>query len=300
MDLYLKNALKCSIETTNNYSTSFSLGVSLLDNSIRDAIYAIYGFVRFADEIVDTFYEHKQKELLNNFKAETFKAIEDEISTNPILHSFQWAVNKFNIEHHLINSFLFSMEMDLAKTTYSAVDYKTYIYGSAEVVGLMCLQVFCKGDTSLYIELIHPARKLGEAFQKVNFLRDIESDFEERGRTYFPNINLSNFTAKEKKEIEKDIENDFAEALIGISRLPLNARFGVYLAYSYYLSLLNKINKTPANILMKKRIRISNYHKLIILFKSYTLFMLRRGNIQTDRKLIYQKLIETVENKAYA
>lgn len=279
MDLYLENALKCSKETTNKYSTSFSLGVRLLDASIRDAIYAIYGYVRFADEIVDTFFEHNQAQLLNNFKQQTFEAIEQGISTNPILHSFQWVVNTYGIEKNMIESFLYSMYMDLSKSEYDEKGYKKYIYGSAEVVGLMCLKVFCHEKPGLYCELVGPARKLGEAFQKVNFLRDMESDYEERGRTYFPGVDFEQFSTNDKRMIEEDINTDFKEALKGIANLPLSARFGVYLAYSYYLELLRKINRTPANQLIRKRIRVSDTRKFYILFKSYLTFQLKRGKL---------------------
>lgn len=299
MDLYLDNALKCSKETTNKYSTSFSLGVRLLDKSIRDAIYAIYGFVRFADEIVDTFHTHNQREMLETFKHNTYKAIKEGISMNPIIHSFQWAVNTYKIEEHLIESFLYSMEMDLTKTDYNSEEYKTYIYGSAEVVGLMCLQVFCYDKPGLYCDLIKPARKLGEAFQKVNFLRDMESDFEDRGRTYFPSVDFKNFSSIDKQAIEKDINQDFHEALQGIAELPLNARFGVYLAYSYYLELLRKINKTPAHELLTTRIRVPDFQKIMILVKSYFSFTFRRGNIARKQAELVNTF-ESVSDKAYA
>ncbi len=300
MDLYLENALQCSKETTNKYSTSFSLGVSLLDKSIRPAIYAIYGYVRFADEIVDTFYNQNQKQLLDKFKKETFDAIDNKLCINPIIHSFQWAVNKFGIEHHLIESFLTSMEMDLSKTVYNPDDYKKYIYGSAEVVGLMCLRVFCYHDPHLYSDLINSARKLGEAFQKVNFLRDIEADFDQRGRTYFPDINFSTFNQLDKQQIEKDIERDFSIALAGIAQLPLNSRFGVYLAYSYYLWLLKKIKQTSATIILKRRIRISNTQKIWILVKTYTAFSIRKGAISNKQLMHHKEMLKNQSQQAYA
>lgn len=300
MDLYLENALQCSKETTNKYSTSFSLGVRLLDKSIRDAIYAIYGFVRFADEIVDTFYNYNQHEMLETFKQNTYIAISNGISMNPILHSFQWAVNKYKIDHNLIESFLYSMEMDLTKTNYTHEEYKTYIYGSAEVVGLMCLQVFCYSKPGLYKQLIKPARKLGEAFQKVNFLRDMKSDFVDRGRTYFPNIDFKNFHLHDKSSIEKDIHQDFYEALQGIARLPKNERFGVYLAYSYYLELLHRIHKTPAKELLNGRVRVSDSQKIMILVKSYVTFKLKRGKIAAQQARIKPYNKSKAADNAYA
>ncbi|MGE4287326.1 MAG: phytoene/squalene synthase family protein [Salinivirgaceae bacterium] len=299
MDLYLKNALQCSKETTNNYSTSFSLGVGLLDKSIRQAIYAIYGFVRFADEIVDTFYDHNQEVLLQQFRTDTFQAIEQGISTNPIIHSFQWAVTTYKIEHHLIDSFLNSMAVDLNKTRFTESEYKNYIYGSAEVVGLMCLRVFCHQKPELYADLVHPARKLSEAFQKVNFLRDMEADYDERGRIYFPKIDFTFFTESDKKQIENDIENDFNQALQGIASLPLNSRFGVYLAYSYYLLLLNKIKRTPAEKLKQQRIRISNFQKFGMLFFAYLKFTVRQGSLGKQKAKSQQSFIKSKTQQAY-
>jgi len=293
MDLYLENALKCSKETTKNYSSSFSMGVRLLHGSVRDAIYAIYGFVRFADEIVDTFYGHNQEQLLQKFKEETYQAIQDRISINPIIHSFQWAVNTFGIEKHLVESFLSSMEMDLTKKEYDAKEYQTYIYGSAEVVGLMCLQVFCQQNPKQYNELVNPARKLGEAFQKVNFLRDMESDFETRGRTYFPNVDFNQFTPNDKIAIENEISNDFREALKGIVILPMNSRLGVYLAYSYYLELLSRIKQTQASVLINQRIRVTDIFKIWILIKCYFVFYLKRGNIGSAKRPSTNIIIES-------
>jgi len=269
MDLYTRNSLKCSKATTTSYSTSFSLGVRMLDNKFRPAIYAIYGFVRFADEIVDTFHEHDKAKLLSNFRAQCYEAIEQGISTNPILHSFQWAVNKYQIDHNLIDAFFKSMEMDLVKKNFSKEEYQEYIYGSAEVVGLMCLKVFCQDKPEHYHTLVPPARKLGEAFQKVNFLRDMLSDQDERGRIYFPDINFSSFDKSIKTLIEKEIERDFDESLPGIRNLNKDVRLGVFLAYRYYLQLLFKIKACSPEELIEKRISVSNKKKIILLFESY-------------------------------
>ncbi len=269
MDFYTLNALKCSKTTTLNYSTSFSMGVWMLQKRFRPAIYAIYGFVRFADEIVDTFHNQDQKKLLKQFKEDTYQSIEKQFSTNPILHSFQWAVNKYKIDHELINAFLYSMELDLYKNTYTRDEYHQYIYGSAEVVGLMCLRVFYEGDDESYKKLVHPARKLGEAFQKVNFLRDMLSDYHERGRVYFPEVDFEQFDQKMKQEIEDEIDNDFAEAYKGIKMLNKESRLGVYVAYSYYLKLLKKIRTAPPDKLLEKRFRVPNSTKIFILAKCY-------------------------------
>jgi 15-cis-phytoene synthase len=265
MDPYTRNALKCSETTTLNYSTSFSMGVWMLKKKYRPAIYAIYGFVRFADEIVDTFHEQDQKTLLDQFKADTYSAIGDGFSTNPILHSFQWAVNTYKIETEHIDAFLYSMELDLHKTRYNREEYQRYIYGSAEVVGLMCLRVFYHNDDENYRSLIHPARKLGEAFQKVNFLRDMLSDYNERGRVYFPNVDFENFDIQMKKDVEVEIEKDFEEAYKGIKELRSDIRLGVYLAYSYYQKLLYKIRRAEPDALLEKRFRISNTRKVMLL-----------------------------------
>ncbi len=265
MDLYTSNALKCSEITTKNYSTSFSMGVRTLAKDYRPPIYAIYGFVRFADEIVDTFHEQDKETLLADFKAQTYEAIKNKMSTNPILHSFQWVVNNYNISGDLIDAFLKSMEMDLDKKAFSEEEYKEYIYGSAEVVGLMCLRVFYSKQDEEYQRLVPPARKLGEAFQKVNFLRDMRSDRFERGRVYFPGVDFSNFSVKDKKEIEADIRKDFQEAFLGIRSLHRDVRLGVYLAYKYYLQLLRKIQRTRPENLLEKRFRVSNLHKFFLL-----------------------------------
>jgi 15-cis-phytoene synthase len=265
MDLYTSNALQCSEVTTKNYSTSFSLGVWLLRKKYRPAIYAIYGFVRFADEIVDTFHDQDKRALLVRFRKETFDAIEKEMSPNPILHSFQWAVNRYKIGHDLIEAFLKSMDMDLYKTTFSRAEYQEYIYGSAEVVGLMCLRVFYDGDDAGYENLVPPARKLGEAFQKVNFLRDMQSDYDERGRVYFPNVDYNTFSEKEKLEIEEELRADFAESLPGIKGLKKDVRLGVFLAYRYYLELLRKIEPASPQSLTSQRFRVSDGKKLQLL-----------------------------------
>lgn len=271
MDLYTRNAIACSRNTTHNYSTSFSLGVKMLGHEFRDPIYAVYGFVRFADEIVDTFHDQDKKELINQFQEETFEAIERKFSSNPILHSYQWVVNKYNIDHDLIKSFLRSMKMDLCPSSlnHNQKSYSRYIYGSAEVVGLMCLKVFCQDDEK-YNALIQPARKLGEAFQKVNFLRDIKSDLEDRGRFYFPNVDFHHFDDMAKKEIEQEIQQDFNEAYLGIKELPPGAKLGVYLAYVYYLKLFDKIKRASAKNIMQKRYRVPNGGKMLLLAESYS------------------------------
>jgi 15-cis-phytoene synthase len=269
MDLYTRNALTISKATTNNYSTSFSMGVWMIEKELRPAIYAIYGFVRFADEIVDTFHSQDQKTLLTNFRRQTFEAIEKGFSTNPILHSFQWAVNKYKIEAGHIEAFLYSMEMDLHKDRYTRDEYQLYIYGSAEVIGLMCLRVFYHNDDNTYIRLIRPARKLGEAFQKVNFLRDMLSDYHDRGRVYFPNVDFSRFDIQMKKDIEKEIKEDFQEAYKGIKLLRKDVRLGVYLAYHYYLNLLIKIERAGPKELKEARFRIPNATKFMLLGRCY-------------------------------
>jgi phytoene/squalene synthetase len=270
MDLYTHNALVCSRETTHNYSTSFSLGVKMLSREFRYPIYAIYGFVRFADEIVDTFHEQDRKELISRFQQETFDAIERKFSSNPILHSYQWVVNKYDIDHELIKAFLRSMRMDLCPKSrnYDEQKYSKYIYGSAEVVGLMCLKVFT-GSKERYEELLPSARKLGEAFQKVNFLRDIKSDLEDRNRFYFPNTDFEEFDNAAKKEIEQDIQGDFDQALVGIKMLPKGSKIGVYLAYVYYQKLFDKIKRTDAAKIIEKRYRVPNDTKMMLLISSY-------------------------------
>lgn len=261
--------------TTRKYSTSFSLGIYCLNKTIHTPIYNIYGFVRFADEIVDSFHNYDKAQLLKEFREETYKAIERGISINPILNSFQHVVRRYNIEKELIDCFLDSMQMDLHTHEHSNDSYKNYILGSAEVVGLMCLRVFTNGDEVSYQKLKPSAMKLGSAFQKINFLRDIRDDYKSLGRVYFPHVDMTKFTQKEKAEIEKDIELDFAMALEGIKQLPLNARFGVYVAYVYYYALFTKIKKISSCQIMAERIRISNYHKVSLLAQSYFKHSLR-------------------------
>ncbi|MDB5128755.1 phytoene/squalene synthase family protein [Mucilaginibacter sp.] len=268
MDLFNETCFECSKLITNKYSTSFSTGIKAFDKRFRYPVYAIYGFVRYADEIVDTFYEHDQRRLIDDFREETFKAIDRGISTNPVLQSFQQVVNQYHIERGLIDAFLTSMKMDLDKTAYDDDSYKTYIYGSAEVVGLMCLRIFCENNTALYDTLVPKARSLGSAFQKINFLRDIKSDYEDRGRTYFPQIDFSNFTEADKQHIETDIKRDFDDALEGIKQLPKGSRLGVYVAYIYYLQLFKKISATSARTIIQKRIRVSDTQKLGLYFKA--------------------------------
>lgn len=269
MDLYTSNALDISEITTKNYSTSFSMGVWLLRPKYRPAIYAIYGFVRFADEIVDTFHDQDKRSLLKLFRRDTFEAIEKQMSPNPILHSFQWVVNRYKIDHALIEAFLKSMDMDLYKKTFTRAEYQEYIYGSAEVVGLMCLRVFYDGDDAGYEALVHPARKLGEAFQKVNFLRDLEADHKERGRVYFPNVEYESFSVKEKKEIEEELRADFAESLPGIRTLKRDVRLGVFLAYRYYHELLRKIEPASPSELISQRFSVSKGKKFRLLVQCW-------------------------------
>jgi phytoene/squalene synthetase len=268
MQLFHSVSQKCSRITTEQYSTSFSSAINLLHKDLRTPIYNIYGFVRFADEIVDTFHAYDKPTLLAEFKQQTYEAIERRISLNPILHSFQLTVHQYHIEMHLIDAFLHSMEMDLTKQCYDRSSYEEYIYGSAEVVGLMCLHVFCDGNKALCEQLKPAARKLGAAFQKVNFLRDVKADYEGLDRMYFPGCDFRNFTAAQKAAIEADIQADFDDAYAGIIQLPMKARFGVYVAYKYYLSLFKKIKKTAPHRILQQRIRIPDYGKMIILAKA--------------------------------
>lgn len=261
-----------SKKITESYSTSFTHGIKTLGQKYHMPIFAIYGFVRLADEIVDSFHEFNKTELLGDFIKQTYQAIENRISTNTVLHAFQLIVNKYNIELELINAFLTSMEMDLDKKSYSNDSYKKYIYGSAEVVGLMCLHVFVDGNVSEYQRLREPARRLGAAFQKVNFLRDMKSDFAERGRVYFPGVDFDVFDDVAKKQIEADIEADFAEAYAGIMKLPEDVRPGVYTAYIYYLELLKKIKGVTAAELVKKRFRIADSMKFLLLLRTHARF----------------------------
>ncbi|HEX8517617.1 MAG TPA: phytoene/squalene synthase family protein [Bacteroidia bacterium] len=269
MELYNEVSYKCSKLVTTSYSTSFSLGVSLLHKDFIMPIHAIYGFVRFADEIVDTFHDTNKRELLDRFRKDTHDAINDRISLNPILHSFQHTVNKYGIDIDLINTFLRSMEMDLDKTNYSPEGYQEYILGSAEVVGLMCLRIFVEGNKQQYEDLKPDAMKLGSAFQKINFLRDLKADVHLLGRSYFPGFDINNFNESVKKEIEADIQLDFDAGLRGIRKLPRKARLGVYLAYIYYVSLFNKIRHTPAKEVIQSRIRIPDSKKYLLFLGSY-------------------------------
>ncbi|MCX6189206.1 MAG: phytoene/squalene synthase family protein [Bacteroidetes bacterium] len=259
----------CSKVTTRAYSTSFSMGIFFLDPKLHPPIYSIYGFVRFADEIVDSFDGFDKKYLLDKFKKDTYEAIEQKISLNPIINAYQEVVNKYNIEMELTDTFFRSMEMDLHKNDYDKSRYEQYIFGSAEVVGLMCLRVFIQGNSEAYEKLKPSAMKLGAAFQKVNFLRDIKQDYEQLGRTYFPGVNLDALSASEKLKIEEEIEEDFKLALVGIGQLPTSSRMGVYLAYYYYKNLLKKIKKVPPKRIMNDRIGINNTLKLFLLLKSY-------------------------------
>lgn len=267
--LFDKASIKSSKLVTSLYSTSFSLGIRFLTKRFRDPIYAIYGFVRFADEIVDSFHEYDKSVLLREFRSDTYEAIDRRISLNPILNSFQHVVNEYNIERELIDAFLDSMEMDLHKTGYDQSGIEQYILGSAEVVGLMCLRVFTENDKLLYDSMKHQAMKLGAAFQKINFLRDMKADFVDLGRTYFPNVDMDHMDDRTKHKIEKDIMEDFEEGLRGIRKLPKDARFGVYVAYIYYYALFQKIKSTNASRILNERIRISNERKIALLFTSY-------------------------------
>lgn len=255
--------------TTKKYSTSFSLGILALKPSIRNAIYAIYGYVRLADEIVDSFHEYDKEKLLNRLKTETKNALEERISLNPILQSFQETVHTYQIDTTLIEQFLNSMEMDLQKVDYNSALYNEYIFGSAEVVGLMCLQVFTEGNKEKFQELKPYAMKLGSAFQKINFLRDLKDDYQILGRTYFPNVDMAVFDNHIKCQIEKEIEEEFKEALIGIKKLPNSSMFGVYLAYKYYISLFRKIKRKTSSEILNNRVRVSNPQKIFVAFKSY-------------------------------
>lgn len=258
-----------SKSTTQKYSTSFSLGIKALHPKIRSAIYNIYGYVRLADEIVDSFHGFNQKDLLKRLCEETNIALNEKISLNPIINSFQKTVHEYQIDTALIDQFLNSMEMDLSKIDYNDDLYKEYILGSAEVVGLMCLKVFVEGDMEKFNELKPYAMMLGSAFQKINFLRDLKEDYHILGRTYFPEIDLKNFNDGTKLKIENEIELEFKQALIGIKKLPITARFGVYLAYQYYWSLFKKIKKTKAKVILNERIRIADAHKLTLLMGCY-------------------------------
>jgi len=266
--LFDKLSVECSRLATKAYSTSFSLGIFFLSRPLRDPVYAIYGFVRFADEIVDSFHGYQKKELLDSFRKDAEFAIRDRISLNPILNSFQFVVHKYKIRQQWIDIFLDSMAMDLHHQEYDYDKYQKYIFGSAEVVGLMCLHVFAEGNDQLFERLKPYAMKLGAAFQKVNFLRDVQADNLLLGRTYFPNVDLKRFSKKEKQKIETEIENDFAEALKGIKMLPQGSQIGVYMAYYYYLALFKKIKRLPAEKILNERVRIPNSQKLVLMLTS--------------------------------
>ncbi|MDC0643613.1 phytoene/squalene synthase family protein [Flavobacteriaceae bacterium] len=268
--LFDEVSFQCSKGVTESYSTSFSLATKMLDKSIRSDIYNIYGFVRFADEIVDSFHDYPKEELFNRFEEDLNLAIENKISLNPILNAFQHSFHKYAIDRTLVDAFMRSMRWDLSKKTYlTDEDYKAYIYGSADVVGLMCLKIFVNGDNSAYLHLKSSAMALGSAFQKVNFLRDLKDDFEGLNRSYFPNINLKEFSEENKIAIILEIEGDFEKGLEGIFQLPNSARFGVYTAYKYYSRLLNKLKKTPSIDITSARIRVPNYEKMGVLARSY-------------------------------
>lgn len=275
MNLFDQTTFECSKVVTTRYSTSFTMGIRTLSGEYHNSIYAIYGFVRYADEIVDTFHDHDKVALLRRFKEDTHRAIDERISLNPILHAFQLVVNTYNIPLKFVDAFLHSMEMDLTKIEYTLQAYREYIYGSAEVVGLMCLKVFCDGDESLYQSLEAPACRLGSAFQKVNFLRDMKSDFNERGRVYFPGVQYDRFGERDKQLIEADIQADFDAAREGIARLPVKARLGVQLAYEYYLRLFQKICTSPVSGVLSQRIRIPDHRKWMILASAYLRYRLQ-------------------------
>ena len=265
----------CSEKVTKTYSTSFSLATRLLSENIRRDIYNIYGFVRFADEIVDSFHDYDKKELFKDFSFDLKKALKNKIHLNPILNSFQHTFHKYDIDIGLVNAFMKSMEMDLSKKKYSTVkEFKEYIYGSADVVGLMCLKVFVQGNQKLYLSLKENAMSLGSAFQKVNFLRDLKADKEDLNRSYFPNTSFKNLEEKEKNLIISDIEDDFSKGLEGIKNLPIEAKFGVFMAYRYYNQLLKKLKKTPATEIINRRIRVPNLKKLELLTRSYVKYQL--------------------------
>lgn len=268
LHLYHTVSADCSRIVTERYSTSFASAIRLLHRDLRQPIFNVYGFVRLADEIVDTFHDYDKDLLLQQFKKETYDAIERRISLNPILNSFQQAVHDYQIDISLIESFFQSMEMDLYKSSFDCEQYREYIYGSAEVVGLMCLKIFCEGNNELFEKLRLPARSLGAAFQKVNFLRDFKGDYVELSRVYFPGCDFNNFKASDKAQIEQDIESDFRNAYDGILNLPIKARFGVYVAYKYYSSLFKKIKKLQAATVLQQRIRIPNYRKAMIILRA--------------------------------
>ncbi|MBI3143065.1 MAG: phytoene/squalene synthase family protein [Bacteroidetes bacterium] len=274
LELYNQTCRQCSRMVTQAYSTSFSLGIKSLAPKYRQPVYSIYAFVRFADEIVDTFHHADKAALLQKFREDTFQAIHQGISLNPVLHAFQVVVHRYHIDYALIDAFLESMEMDLHFHSYQSDGYNKYIYGSAEVVGLMCLWVFVDGNAADFESLQSPARKLGAAFQKVNFLRDIKDDVEERGRVYFPGVDFDRFDLSAKQAIEADIARDFDDAYTGIVRLPHGCRRGVYLAYIYYRRLFSKIKGLKPEVIKQKRVRVANSKKLYLLMKSYVQYQL--------------------------
>ena len=269
LDLYKQISIRFSRMTTRSYSTSFTLGIWCLDKEFRDPVYSVYGFVRFADEIVDTFHGHDRALLLRRFTEDTWRAIDEKISINPILQSFQATVNAFNIDRSLIEQFLQSMEMDLHRSKHDEASFGQYILGSAEVVGLMCLRVFCKGNEETYQRLKTDAMKLGAAFQKINFLRDLRADYTTLGRCYFPGLDINRFDEETKKKIEENIASDFRQGFEGIKRLPRGARLGVYVAYLYYIALFRKIKQLPSEAVLQSRVRVRNRFKLAILGYSF-------------------------------
>ncbi|MBG8552048.1 phytoene/squalene synthase family protein [Hymenobacter guriensis] len=273
--LFTETSRACSKLITQRYSTSFTLGIRTLDARFHLPVYSVYGFVRWADEIVDTFHAHDKAALFADFRRQTYEALDIRLSLNPVLHAFQDVVHRYNIDREFIDAFLYSMEMDLDDRSYNQSLYERYIYGSAEVVGLMCLRVFCEGNAALFDQLREPARRLGSAFQKVNFLRDIRSDYEERGRVYFPGVQYERFTDEVKRTIEADIRADFEAGYAGIVQLPRAARLGVYLAYVYYLKLFHKIRQLPAASILGERVRVPGNTKLLLLLGSYFRYRLR-------------------------
>jgi phytoene/squalene synthetase len=273
---YLQACLACSKLITRHYSTSFSLGIRFFTPGLHAPIYAIYGFVRLADEIVDTFHDQDKKKLLEEFKEDTYQSIEKKLGLNPVLHAFQHVVNTYHIEKKLIDDFLYSMEMDLEKKSFSLEEYKKYIHGSAEVVGLMCLRVFTANNPSLFDELSPYAISLGSAYQKINFLRDTRADYQQLGRIYFPGVHFANFTPENKQKIEEDTWKDFQQGFEGIKKLPRESRLGVYLSYLYFKALLMKIKKLPPEALLEKRVRISNTKKLFLSMSGYIQYCLGR------------------------
>ena len=273
--LFTETSRACSKLITQRYSTSFTLGIRTLDRRFHLPVYAVYGFVRWADEIVDTFHDHDKAALLADFRRQTDEALANRLSLNPVLHAFQDVVHEYGIDREFIDAFLRSMEMDLEDQNYHPELYQEYIYGSAEVVGLMCLRVFCEGDAALFDHLREPARRLGAAFQKVNFLRDIRSDYQDRGRVYFPGVQYEQFDDAVKRGIEADIRDDFEAGYAGIVQLPRAARLGVYLAYVYYLKLFHKIRQLPAARILGERVRVPDNTKLLLLLGSYFRYRLR-------------------------